>query len=105
MTEIPAMSAKSRKTRRNAMGYTQVGLEDKLLEMYPELMKEGIALALSFDEERNAWVIHFSKGRHSRYAFLNKKDADECMDGYKCFYLGTLVEQYVKDLEEELSGS
>lgn len=87
------------------MGYTQVGLEDKLLEMYPELMKEGVALALSFDEGRNAWVIKFSKGKHSRFAFLDKQDADDCMDGYKCIYLGTLIEQYVKDLEEELQGT
>lgn len=87
------------------MGYTQVGLEDKILEMYPELAREHIALELSFDEGRDAWVIKFVKDVHSRYAFLDKKAADECMDGYKCFYLGTLVEQYVKDLEEELGGS
>lgn len=84
------------------MGYTQVGLEDKLLEMYPELMKNHIALELSFDEDRDAWVIRFVKGKHSRFAFLARKDADDCMDGLKCFYLGTLIEQYVKDLEEEL---
>jgi hypothetical protein len=84
------------------MGYTQVGLEDKLFELYPEIRANHIALALSFDEERDAWVVTFSREGHSRHAFLDKKDADECMDGLKCFYLGTLIEQYIKDLEEEL---
>jgi hypothetical protein len=84
------------------MGYTQVELERKLYEMYPELEREGITLALSFDAEKNAWVVRFQKGPHSRYAFLDKKDADACIDGLKCIYLGTLVAQYVKDLQEEL---
>jgi len=84
------------------MGYTQVGLEDKIYEMYPELMEHKIALRLNFEEERNAWVIHFEKGGKSRYAFLDKADADACMDGYTCIYLGTLVDQYVQDLEKDL---
>ncbi len=84
------------------MGYTQVGLEDKLYEMYPEILENHISMRLSFDGERDAWVITFVKGNRSRHAFLDKKDADDCMDGLKCFYLGTLIEQYIKDLEEEI---
>ncbi|MHB9111547.1 MAG: hypothetical protein ACYC4D_02815 [Thermoleophilia bacterium] len=87
------------------MGYTQVGLEDRIYEMYPELMQHGIALKLSFDEERNAWVITFEKGGKNRHAFLDKSDADECMDGNSCIYLGTLAAQYIKDLEAELGIS
>lgn len=87
------------------MGYTQVGLEDKIYEMYPELMRNSIALSLSMDEERNAWVVTFAKGTKSRHAFLDRQDADACMDGQQCFYLGTLVAQYIKDLEEELGIS
>jgi len=87
------------------MGYTQVGLEDKIYEMYPELMQHKIALKLSMDEDRNAWVITFEKGGKNRHAFLDKQDADACMDGQQCFYLGTLVAQYIKDLEEELGIS
>ncbi len=86
------------------MGYTQVGLEDKLLEMYPEITKEGLSLKLEFDEEKNAWIIHFEKRGHKRYAILDKKDADTCMDGNVCIYLGTLVSQYIKDLENEIHG-
>lgn len=86
------------------MGYTQVALEEKLLEMYPEITKEGLSLSLGFDEEKNAWVIHLAKGDHKRYAFLDKKDADSCMDGNVCIYLGTLIAQYIKDLEKEIHG-
>jgi hypothetical protein len=87
------------------MGYTLVGLEDKLMEMYPEISANGIHLRLALDEERDAWVINFEKGGSTRYAFLDKKDADACMDGQQCIYMGVLVEQYIQDLENETGGS
>jgi hypothetical protein len=86
------------------MGYTQVALENKLLEMYPQIQKYGLSISLSFDNEKNAWVITFKKGNHKRYAILDKQDADACMDGNMCIYLGTLIAQYIKDLEKELTG-
>ncbi len=86
------------------MSYTMNNLRDKLLEMYPEITKEGLSLDLEFDEPKNAWIIHFEKGGHKRYAILDKKDTDSCMDGNMCIYLGTLVSQYIKDIEEEIHG-
>lgn len=84
------------------MDYTLAALQDKLYEMYPELMKNHISMGVSFDESRNSWVIRFEKGGHSRYAFLDKRDADACMEGIQCLYLGALIDQYVIDLEKEL---
>lgn len=87
------------------MGYSQVALGDKIRDIYPEIEGGGLSLKLSFDDEKNAWVIVFEKGNHRRYAFLDKKDADSCMDGNVCMYLGTLLGFYVKDLEAELGGN
>ena len=87
------------------MGYTLVALEDKLMEMYPEISANGIHLRLELDEDKNAWVIHFEKGGRERYAFLDKSDADSCMDGQQCIYMGVLVERYIQDLEGETGGS
>ncbi len=86
------------------MGYTQEALKDKLLEIYPEIIKEGLSLDLEFDEQKNAWIIHLERGGHKRYAILDKKDADACIDGNVCIYLGTLIGQYIKDLEKEIYG-
>ena len=47
-------------------------------------------------------MVSFSKGIHRRHAFLDKKDADACMEGNACIYLGILIAQYIKDLEEEI---
>jgi hypothetical protein len=81
------------------MGYTKTDLEQKLYEMYPEIKKFGLSLVLDFDEEKDAWVVSFVKGNHKRHAFLDKKDADSCIGGKSCIYLGMLIAQYIKDLE------
>jgi hypothetical protein len=86
------------------MSYTKADLEKKLLEMYPEITKFGLSLGLDFDEEKNAWIVSFEKGNHKRHAILDKKDADSCIDGNVCIYLGMLIVQYIKDLEMEISG-
>lgn len=85
------------------MSYTEEDLKKKLLEMYPEINRYGLSLDLEFDKEKNAWVTSFRKGSHQRHAFLDKKDADACIDGNACIYLGVLISQYIKDLENEMA--
>lgn len=76
------------------MEYTKEDLAKKIIEIHPEITKKGLTLDLNFEEERNSWVIGFSRGDQSRYAFLDKKDADDCMAGKKCIYLWGLIDQY-----------
>lgn len=81
------------------MGYSEADLKEKLYEMYPEIKKFGLSLKLEFDKEKDAWVVSFTKGNHKRHAFLDKKDADSCIEGQSCIYLGMLITQYIKALE------
>lgn len=86
------------------MSYTKEGLKKKLLDMYPEITTYDLSVEIDFDKGRNAWVVTFMKGNKSRHAFLNKGDANACVDGNECIYLGILIAQYIKDLEAEISG-
>ena len=81
------------------MGYTNVALKEKILEMYPEIKKHGISVGIDFNQEKNAYIVRFSKDRHQLTTHLEKKDADECMDGIKCVYLGIQVSQFIKNFE------
>ena len=85
------------------MSYTKEELKKKLLEMYPEIKTYGLSTKIEFDEGKDAWVVSFNKGNHSRHAFLDKGDADACIEGNACIYLGVLIAQYIKDLEAEIS--
>jgi len=86
------------------MGYTNVGLKDKIMEMYPEAERRGISVSLDFSEEKNAYIIKFKKGSHELTTHLDKKDADECMDGIKCVYLGMQIGEFIKNFEEIEKG-
>ncbi|HWR88953.1 MAG TPA: hypothetical protein VN260_01720 [Dissulfurispiraceae bacterium] len=81
------------------MGYTQVALEQKILDMYPEITDHGISVGMTFDESKNAWIIRFKKGGQELTTHLDKKDADDCMNNIKCVYLGVQVEQFIKNFE------
>lgn len=87
------------------MSYAPNELKEKLLEMYPEVKRYGLSMDLFFDNERDAWVVSFKKGDHHRHAFLDRRDADACMEGNACIYLGVLISQYIKDLEAEVARS
>jgi hypothetical protein len=82
------------------MGYTKVALEDKILEMYPEIARHGISVGLDFDEGKNAYIVKFKKDKQELTTHIEKKDADDCMNNIKCVYLGVQVGQFIKNFEE-----
>lgn len=82
------------------MGYTQVALEDKILDMYPEIRQQGLSPRLSFDESRNAWVVKLVKGKQEQTVYLDKKDADACMDNTFCEAFKTDLCDVVKKFEK-----
>ena len=81
------------------MAYGSVALRDKIIEMYPEIGKHDIAVSLDFSDEKNAYIVTFRKEKHELSTHLEKKDADECMDGIKCVYLGVQIAQFIKNFE------
>jgi hypothetical protein len=84
------------------MGYTQVALEDKILAMYPEITKSGISPRLSFDNSKNSWVVNLVKGKKSATVYLDKKDADACMDNTYCEAFKTELCDVIRDLEKSM---
>jgi hypothetical protein len=85
--------------RGRTMGYTNVALKDKIMEMYPEIEKHGISVGLDFNQEKNAYIVRFNKDKHELTTHLEKKDADECMNDIKCVYLGVQVSQFINNFE------
>jgi len=86
------------------MGYTVVALEDKIMDMHPDIVKYGISVNVGFSEEKNAYIVKFKKGRHELTTHLDRKDADECMDGIKCIHLGAQIAEFIKNFEERGKG-
>ena len=82
------------------MGFTHGELKEKILEMYPEIGDHRLSVNVDFSAEKNAYVVTFIRGQERLSTHLEKKDADECMNGIKCVYLGVQVAQFIKNFEE-----
>lgn len=81
------------------MGYTVVALKDKVMDMYPEIAQYGISVAINFSEQDNAYVISFRRNGRELSTRLEKREADDCMDGIRCVHLGVQVEQFIRNFE------
>ncbi|KPK02037.1 MAG: sulfite reductase [Nitrospira bacterium SG8_35_4] len=81
------------------MGYTVVALKEKILDMYPEIVRHRVSLTLDFNSELNTYDVKLKKGSHALKTHIDKKDADECMDGVKCVHLGVQIGEFVKNFE------
>jgi hypothetical protein len=86
--------------RRPSMAYTTVALKEKIEEMYPEIREHGVSVSLRFDIDKDAYVLAFTREKETLTTHLGKKDADECMNGIKCVYLGIQVAQFIRNFEE-----
>ncbi len=70
--------------------------------MYPDVMTHNISVGLDFNEEKGSYVVKFKKEGHELETYLEKSDADECMNGVKCIHLGVKVGEFIKNFEAEL---
>jgi hypothetical protein len=82
------------------MGYSQVALGDKILDMYPEIRKYSMSPSLSFDEAGKTWNVKLVKGKKEKVVKLSKQDADACMDNTYCEAFKEELCDAVKDLEK-----
>jgi hypothetical protein len=96
------MNGKKPAKGRWIMGHARHSSDElaaKLREMYPEIGEHGINLSLEFSHEKNAWMIHLEKNEHRLATHLEKEDADKCLEGIQCVYLGVQIAQLVKNFE------
>ncbi len=74
-------------------------LAQKLREMYPEIDQHGMELDLELKEDKGYWVVKLNKGDHRLHTLLNIEDADACLNGIQCVYLGVQIGQFVSNFE------
>lgn len=83
------------------MAYTMESLKKKILEMHPEIVKHDLGVEISFSAGKDAYLVTFRRRNDELTTQLEKKDADECMNGIKCVYLGVQVAQFIRNFDEK----
>jgi hypothetical protein len=87
------------------MGYTQVALIDKILEIYPEIIEAGISPSLRFDEDKDIWIVNLRKGNLEFSACLDKEDADACIEFHRyCKKFGEEIGKIIRIMERMQSS-
>ena len=75
-------------------------LKAKIMEMYPEIDKYGVASSLTFDKAKKTYVFKLTKGPHELSTYIDKVDADACMGGKECVHLGVQIRQFLENFKE-----
>ena len=82
------------------MNYSTDQLKEKVRGFHPELERLGVNLSVNWEEAGNHFAVKVSKAGKEVGAYLDQKDADECMSGKKCLNLAVLVTQLLAELED-----
>ena len=70
--------------------------------MYPEIRRHTVGVDITFDDSKNAFLLAFTRGNDVLTTHLERHDADECMSGIKCVYVGVQVSPFIKNFEERV---
>lgn len=79
--------------------HSAMELLPKLKELYPEIDRYELSLDLEYIKDQEYWLVKLEKGHHKLYTHLEVKDADACIDGVQCLYLGVQIGEFVKNFE------
>jgi hypothetical protein len=99
MVTLQGQGIRCYRQKEDAMSVEVKDLQNKLYEMHPEIKSHGLDLSLDFDKGKDAWIVGLKKGSHSLTTHLESKDAEDCLNGVKCVYLGVQISQFIKNFE------
>jgi hypothetical protein len=72
----------------------------KIREYHPEIERSSVELSVSWDEAGKRYALKLSKFGEAVGAYLDQKDADDCLAGKKCANLAVQVTQLLAELED-----
>ncbi len=72
-------------------------LEGKIKQLYPEIGKYGIDMSSRWDDVTQSWMIRLAKGDNTLETHIEPQDAQDCLGGAKCVYLGAQIGRFVQD--------
>ena len=73
----------------------------KIKSIYPDIGECGIDVDVDYNEKKKAWIVDLKYGEHHLATHLEPADADACMEGKECVYLGTQVAQLAANVKRQ----
>ena len=82
------------------MAHTIAELKDKIHGMYPDIDKYGVTSSLSYDKGKKTYVLELKKDQQHLATFIDKVDADKCLDNIECVHLGVQIGQFMENFKK-----
>ena len=80
--------------------HTINNLKTKIHEMYPKIDEHEVAATVTYDKAKKTYVLELKKGTHHLNTFIDKADADKCMDGVECIHLGVQIGEFLENFKK-----
>ena len=74
---------------------------DKIKSIYPDIGECGIDIDVNYNESKKAWVVDLKHGEQHLATHLEPEDADNCIEGIECVYLGTQIAQLASNVKRQ----
>jgi hypothetical protein len=82
------------------MKHTLDEMKAKIHQMYPKIDKHGVAATVTYDKTKKTYVLELKKGPHHLATYIDKTDADKCMEGVECIHLGVQIGQFLDNFKK-----
>jgi hypothetical protein len=83
-----------------AMDHQIEQVKEKILAFHPEIDQNNVGLSVTWDAAAKRFALKLSKAGEAVGAYLEQKDADDCLAGQKCVNLAVQVTQLLAELED-----
>jgi len=77
----------------------KIELKRCLWQMYPILKEGGVNLSIDWNQDLKVWIISVSKKGYVRHTILHEEDANLCLNGQVCVYLGVSFVHFLNFFE------
>ena len=74
---------------------------EKIRSIYPDIGECGIDVGVTYDEAKKSWIVELKHGEHHLKTHLEPGDADDCIEGKQCVYLGTQIAQLAGNIKRQ----
>jgi hypothetical protein len=77
------------------MGYSMAALQDKILDIYPEIQRRGLSARLTLDEDTQQCLVILKEGTREFTAALKKEDTEKGIDATPYDTFGRHVKELI----------
>ena len=82
------------------MGHRIGKVKEKIHEMYPDIDAFGVQSSVTYDKQKDTYVLELRKGEHHLATFIDRVDADKCLNNIECIHLGVQIGQFLENFKK-----